>query len=100
LYYFVCEFRGSCCRVEEASRVSVGGIEGFERNFVAFLPVADFEFRSAFVKGHGVAKIADCVGRGLAEGQLTWNESDLRVLKLAFSSLSLCSDRECVRNAK
>jgi hypothetical protein len=32
------------------------------------LPVADFEFRSAFVKGHGVAKIADCVGRGLAEG--------------------------------
>lgn len=67
LYYFVCEFRGSCCRSEKTSRVRLGRIEGVERNFVAFLPVADFELRSMFVKGHGVAKIADCVGRGLAE---------------------------------
>ena len=67
LYCLVCGFRGRRCRFGETSRVRLGRIEGFERNFVAFLPVADFEFRSMFVKGHGVAKITDCVGRGLAE---------------------------------
>ena len=77
LYYLVCELRGRCCRFEDTSRILLGRIEDFERNFVAFLPVADFEFRSMFVKGHGVAKIADCVGRGLAEWQLTRNETDL-----------------------
>ena len=68
LYYLVCEFRGRCYRFKETSRVLLGRIEGFERNFGAFLPVADFEFRSMLVKGYSVAKIVAMLVGDLLNG--------------------------------
>jgi hypothetical protein len=44
---------------------------------VLLLPLADFEFGSAFVEGHGVAKVADSVGGGFAEGEHPGDEADL-----------------------